>query len=76
MPHSAPSARWYCLWRTRTVDRDDPADYGTAFGLDMSLEPPSELDGAAQAAPAARRSWVPGWATRLHVAAGLADRPH
>ena len=68
MPHPAPTARWYTPWRNRTVKRDDPADYGTAFGLDMSLEPLSELEGAAQTAPAARRSWVPRWATRMRAA--------
>ena len=58
------SHRWFGHWRA--VERpaqDDPADLGTAFGLDLSLSeavddgpgPPSPMDGQA------------GWMQRLTV---------
>ncbi len=61
MNKAAPSSRWFAGWRTtaRPVE-DDPADLGTAFGLDLSLneilhEPPLP-------APVERRA---GWMQRL-----------
>jgi hypothetical protein len=61
MNKAAPAHRWFAAWRAapRPV-QDDPADLGTAFGLDMSLnelihEPPMPP-------PAARRA---GWMQRL-----------
>lgn len=61
MIKAASSTRWFSSWRA--ADRpaqDDPADLGTAFGLDMSLnelihEPP-------QRPPIPAR---PGWMRRL-----------
>jgi hypothetical protein len=61
MNKAAPAHRWFAGWRaTERPVQDDPADLGTAFGLDMSLnelvhEPPMP-------APSARRA---GWMQRL-----------
>jgi hypothetical protein len=58
MDKALTSRRWFGSWRS--VERpaqDDPADLGTAFGLDLSL---SELPH--EPLPAARR---PGWVQRL-----------
>jgi hypothetical protein len=50
MDKSDASRRWFGLWRAaEPSSQDDPADLGTAFGLDMSL---SELAEDAPAAPA------------------------
>jgi hypothetical protein len=60
MPHKAASPqRWFSGWRsTARSAQDDPADLGTAFGLDMSMiETPPEPP------PAAERR--PGWVRRL-----------
>lgn len=49
-----PSRRWFGQWRAAEGPaQDDPADLGTAFGLDLSLTelvddtpaPPSPMDG-------------------------------
>lgn len=64
MSKPTPPARWYAPWRARSADRDDPADYGTAFGLDLSMQRVAELDRMAAIAPSAQRSWVPRWAAR------------
>jgi len=39
MKKAASPARWYHAWQSRRADADadDPADMGTAFGLDMSI---------------------------------------
>jgi len=61
MNKAAPSNRWFSGWRgsQRPVE-DDPADLGTAFGLDLSLK---ELVHEPQPQePTARR---PGWIQRL-----------
>ena len=62
MSNDATPRRWFSGWRTREApDVDDPADMGTAFGLDLSLnELPHE---AAAAAGADGQS--PGWMQRL-----------
>ena len=59
MNKAAPSQRWFAAWRAseRQV-QDDPADLGTAFGLDLSL---NELVHEPVPAPAQR----PGWMRRL-----------
>lgn len=61
MPNKAASPqRWFSGWRTsaRPAQGDDPADLGTAFGLDMSMtDPPADAP-----PPAERR---PGWVRRL-----------
>jgi hypothetical protein len=61
MNKAVPSTRWFSGWRARErPEEDDPADLGTAFGLDLSLrelihEPPPP-------APSERRA---GWMQRL-----------
>jgi hypothetical protein len=53
--------RWFSNWRfAARPPRDDPADYGTAFGLDLSME---ECPDAAPAAPPGDRR--AGWVRRL-----------
>jgi hypothetical protein len=61
MTKAATPTRWFSAWRPAArVVQDDPADLGTAFGLDMSMiddaPPPA-------AVPAERRG--SGWAQRL-----------
>ena len=57
---AAPPQRWFASWRfARPAPSVDPADYGTAFGLEMSLE---DEAAAAPPAPVERR---PGWVRRL-----------
>ena len=60
MNKAAPSPRWFSGWRAaeRPV-QDDPADLGTAFGLDLSL---NELIHEPQ--PPRRRSWMQRLALR------------
>ena len=47
MNKPAPARRWFPGWRSARVPAEqDPADYGTAFGLELSLpelrsEPPA-----------------------------------
>jgi len=52
-------ARWKRAWRP--VHADDPADYGTAFGLDLSMEEgvPHAVERPASAAPA--DGWLSRW---------------
>ena len=66
MSKAAPPQRWFSGWRAapRPVQAD-PADLGTAFGLDMSMM--DSLNEPA-ALPVPRR---PGWAQRL----GLQRKP-
>jgi hypothetical protein len=54
MDKSDASRRWFGLWRAaERAPEDDPADLGTAFGLDLSLSelgdggppPPPSLPG-------------------------------
>ena len=61
MSNDAIPHRWFSGWRTQqTPALDDPADMGTAFGLDLSL---SELPHESVAAEQAERQ--PGWVQRL-----------
>jgi hypothetical protein len=57
MNKAAPSHRWFSGWRaTERPAQDDPADLGTAFGLDLSL---NELVHEPPPAPAPRcAGWV------------------
>jgi hypothetical protein len=56
------TSRWFSNWRMPTaVPEHDPADLGTAFGLDLSLED-ERPQPAAPVAPVARQ---PGWMSRL-----------
>ena len=52
--------RWFTGWRSAERVPQDPADLGTAFGLDMSLDP--DWAASPAAAPVAR---PPGWVQRL-----------
>ena len=67
MAKAQSPARWYAPWRqpAATCPSIDPADLGTAFGLDLSMTPPDEGPQApsptARAVPASR----PGWVLRL-----------
>lgn len=61
MPSNATRPqRWFPSWRStsRPAPDTDPADLGTAFGLDLSLS-------EAAAAPATRGKSRPGWVQRL-----------
>ena len=62
MSKAATPHRWFSGWRAHEIPVDtDPADLGTAFGLDLSMD---ELhpQPAPAVAPAARQ---PGWMRRL-----------
>ena len=62
MPKSAAPRRWFGHWRAvERSARDDPADLGTAFGLDLSL---SEMGDELPAAPAAKAN-KSGWMQRM-----------
>jgi hypothetical protein len=60
------NSRWFGAWRDtpRTAPDDDAADMGTAFGLEMSLEPQAapSLDAATDAD--ARTGWIQRLANR------------
>lgn len=59
--------RWFAAWRVRPAAPAalDPADCGTAFGLDLSL--PGE-EPAARPAPPAAQGWRARWARRRRAA--------
>lgn len=64
MNKRAAPKTWYLPWRAPEARRDvDPADQGTAFGLDMSLQ--AEAAEAAKRAAAALPARRPGWLARL-----------
>jgi hypothetical protein len=74
MSKAAPPHRWFQAWRAAEPPvQGDPADMGTAFGLDLSLlEAAAEAGapaqrGAAVAAP--RRGWMHRLAARRKPAA-------
>ena len=60
-PKAIPPQRWFSIWRSanRPAPDTDPADLGTAFGLEMSMLETT----AVAAAPAAGRR--PAWVRRL-----------
>lgn len=58
----APSTPWYAPWRSRAASEDDPADLGTAFGLDLSLQSLPAPMPATKATPPG--GWVRRWAAR------------
>jgi hypothetical protein len=68
-PKAVDPQRWFSIWRSadRPAPDTDPADLGTAFGLEMSmLEVPAE----APSPPAAgRTAWVRRLTTRRRPAA-------
>lgn len=55
----ANSAPWYAPWKRRAAAEQDPADLGTAFGLDLSMELPPEPMPVPRGAT--RATWVPRW---------------
>ena len=62
MSKAATPNRWFSGWRTRPQPADmDPADFGTAFGLDLSMNA-VEHEAPPAAPPAGRQ---PGWVRRL-----------
>jgi hypothetical protein len=62
MDTKAAPNRWFNGWRFADRSRrEDPADLGTAFGLDMSLDP-SWAEPEPAAPPASR---TPSWVQRL-----------
>jgi hypothetical protein len=64
MDKSDAPRRWFGLWRAaERVPEDDPADLGTAFGLDLSL---SELgDEGPPPSPPAPLQVKAGWMQRM-----------
>jgi hypothetical protein len=57
--------RWYTPWRPAADPLDDPADLGTAFGLDLSMAPPAGATGLDDATPDPHRGgWVQRWVAR------------
>lgn len=63
MKKAEASPRWYAVWRARPAPArpQDPADLGTAFGLDLSFrteEPPLPP------ATPAPRGWMSRWTAR------------
>jgi hypothetical protein len=62
MTKAAKSKRWFAGWRTAAQpDAHDPADHGTAYGLELSL--PDTLPLAVPLPKEAGRS--SGWMRRL-----------
>jgi hypothetical protein len=60
MNKPANSHRWFTGWRAAARQtQDDPADLGTAFGLDLSMAMPEDPP-----APLAPKR-APGWMQRL-----------
>jgi hypothetical protein len=61
------TSRWFSAWRARPVAAPDidPADYGTAFGLDLSL--PGSDTPARTVAPAPQ-GWRARWSLRRRAA--------
>jgi hypothetical protein len=52
--------RWFTGWRVAArPPQDDPADMGTAFGLDLSMHTPEE------SAPATASRPPQGWVQRM-----------
>jgi hypothetical protein len=60
--------RWYAPWRSAAVLHDDPADLGTAFGLDLSLADSEDADGTTAAGPR-RAGWMQRWKARRQTSA-------
>ena len=62
MNKPVPGPRWYAPWRpSETRLADDPADVGTAFGLELTLAAEA-TSGKASVTSASRRA---GWMQRL-----------
>ncbi|MBU6260992.1 MAG: hypothetical protein KGL18_07800 [Burkholderiales bacterium] len=65
MSKAAAPQRWFAGWRqsARPV-QDDPADLGTAFGLDLSLNELQHEPPPAPPPPERRTGWMRRLATR------------
>ena len=64
MNKAESTSRWYTPWRRDEARRDDdPADFGTAFGLDLSMAEP-EPAAAKRPPPPAREGWMRRLAAR------------
>lgn len=57
-PNTPPP--WYAPWRSAAepVESEDPADLGTAYGLDLSVDPLPRPPGDAAATPPEDGRWV------------------
>jgi hypothetical protein len=65
MSKAAPPQRWFSAWRAPALPAvTDPADLGTAFGLDLSLHEPPADPGKLPAPRPARRGWMQRLAAR------------
>ena len=65
MSKALKTQRWFAGWgASARAEAHDAADYGTAFGLDMSL--PDNVPPAAPRAQDATRAHKPGWIRRLN----------
>ena len=61
--------RWFAGWRmAQRSPYDDPADVGTAFGLDLSMEEGVPMAPAAKPAVARAPGWVQRFSTRRKAA--------
>jgi len=65
MNKATPPPPWYTPWRAKAKDADDPADLGTCFGLDMSLDDEPRAD---DAGGSAKVGWVQRWTLRRNSA--------
>lgn len=69
MNKRAAAKPWYLPWRPQEARRvDDPAELGTAFGLDMTLQAEQTERAAAAAVPPRRPGWLQRLSTRRRVA--------
>jgi hypothetical protein len=65
MSKAATPSRWFPGWRTaQRPMQDDPADLGTAFGLEMSLNEAAKEAAKEAAADAAQRAPAPSAGAR------------
>jgi hypothetical protein len=68
MGNKAAQTRWFRPWRTTPVSRlEDPAEMGTAFGLDLSLNA-SQPEQPATTTTQRPANWVSRWAQRRKAA--------
>jgi hypothetical protein len=59
MKKSDRSHRWFGSWRAaERTPQDDPADLGTAFGLDLSMSEQADPPAPATAPADARSGWM------------------
>ena len=69
MKRSKASRRWFGHWRaTERAPRDDPADHGTAFGLDLSLSEVADDPPAPTSSLVGRSHWMQGLVARRRPA--------